>query len=168
MADCAPDAIWAPDPADGQVQFLDAPGGTYTIPNYAVRFVGTGDTELGVAELTGDDLDVVNGVVAHPKVERTRRSRLQLQMTFWQNAAGTAWDDPNEGWHENWVALKALADDTVTDTNGLQTVRWIPYTGATPIDFEAHVLPPVQGDVTQGKGLELGLVIEIPDPSPLP
>ena len=140
----------------------------YTIPNYAVRFTGSGPFELHVGELSGDDVQVISGTVAYPRVERKRTARMALQMLFGADSTGAAHPSLAEGLVTNWAEVRDLSDLTVTDTQGLQSITYTPYIGATPVTFDAHVMPPIVGEVRDGIGMTFGLVIEVPDPSTLP
>lgn len=157
---------WEPDYSVGKLVFVD--NDDYTIPNYCVRFTEGAAFELHVATLEGDDVTVVNGTIAYPRVERKRVAKITCQMLFGTDAEGTPYDSLQEGMVLNWAAITALSDLSVTQTQGLQTVEYEPYVGADPITFDAHVLPPVVGSVKMGVGMAFGLQIEVPDPTDLP
>jgi hypothetical protein len=164
---CQPGTLgWEPDDTAGKLEFLD--NASYTIPNRAVRFTGSGPFELHIATLSGEDVEVVSGTIGYPRVERKRVARVACQMLFGVTPAGAAHGSVPEGMTLNWAEITALSDLTVTDVQGLQTIQYTPYVGATPIQFEAHVLPPVLGEVVNGVGMTFGIVIEVPDPSVLP
>lgn len=157
---------WEPEFSAGKLEFND--NGGYTIPNYAVRFTASGPFELHVASLSGDDVEVISGTVAYPRIERKRVARMSLQMLFGADPAGSPHPSIPEGMVTNWATVRALSDLTVSDTQGLQSITYTPYIGATPVTFDAHVLPPIVGEVREGVGMTFGLVIEVPDPSTLP
>jgi hypothetical protein len=157
---------WYPDYTTGKLVFNDMDD--YTIPNYAVRFNGSGPFELHVATLEGDDVTVVNGTVAYPRVERKRVAKITCQMLFGAQPDGTPHNSAQEGLVLNWAEFTALSDPTVSDTQGVQSVTYTPYPGATPVTFAAHVLPPVVGDVQNGIGMNFGFEMQVPDPSNLP
>lgn len=164
---CQPGTVgWEPDYTAGKLVFVD--NDDYTLPNYAVRFTDSGPFELHVATLSGDDVEVISGTVGYPRVERKRTARMALQMLFGTSPDGTPWPTVAEGMVKNWADLTALSDLTVTDVQGLQTVEYTPYVGATTYTFEAHVMPPIVGEVTNGLGMTFGLILEVPDPSTLP
>jgi hypothetical protein len=164
---CQPGVLgWEPEFGAGKLEFLD--NANYTIPNYAVRFTGAGPFELMVATLSGEDVEVVSGTIGYPRVERKRVARIACQMLFGVTPAGAAHASVAEGMVTNWSELNALSDLTVTNVQGLQTVEYTPYIGATSVQVEAHVLPPVVGEVSNGIGMTFGLVLEVPDPSLLP
>lgn len=168
MAECVPFPTWVPDLDNGKLEFLDAPTATFTIPNYMIRWEGDADTELDVATFEGDDYPTLTSVVSLPMIEGAREPTLHCEMTFWSNAAGTLHTNANKGWHLNHATLSAIANITTTDTNGLQTLRWTPYSGATPITFEAHVMPPTLDNAAPGRGCAVSWPIIVPDPSGLP
>ena len=166
MPECPPAAAsWTPDLTGEKLEFLDAPGGTFTIPNYMLDWENWGAAELQMSrEFEGSDRDTVIAVAAHRRVERKRTARIQCKMSWWYDAAGVAFDSAVEGWTENLSTINALADLSVSDPQGLQTVRWTPYGGATPITFEATVQRPIPGQKFRNVGMYVGLVIEVPDP----
>jgi hypothetical protein len=165
--DCQPGTVgWEPDYSAGKLEFID--NSNYTIPNRAVRFTGSGPFELHIASLSGEDVEVVSGTIGYPRIERKRIARMSCQMLFGVDPSGTAYGSLPEGMTLNWSEITALSDLTVSDVQGLQTLEYTPYIGATPIQFEAHVLPPVVGEVVNGVGMTFGIVIEVPDPTVLP
>lgn len=163
MTECPPTALWTPDPLNGKLEFLDAAG--FTIPNYMIRWSGMGDRRMLEGTYDGEDREVVDGIVAYPRIERVRKVNLECQMNFWSNAAGTLFDSRVKGERVNWVTLNGLAADTLTESDGLQSLRWTPYDGATAVTFNARVEPPVKGSVgADGHGRAVGIVLNIPDP----
>lgn len=156
-------AGWEPDYSAGQLVFVD--NGNYTIPNYAVRFTEGAALELHLPNLVGDDVEVVNGTIAYPKVERKRTARIACQLLFGTDPAGVAFADLQEGMLMNLQELNDLSDDTVTDSQGLQEIEYTPFIGANPISFDAHVMPIVPGSVQLGVGMAFGIILEVPDPS---
>lgn len=167
MAECPPSALWTPDLTLGSLEWLDD-GDDFTIPNRMIRWEGRGEMDLTVASFDGTDDEVVNGTIARQKLERSRRANLQCQMNFWSDPDGTIYDNRVEGERTSWATLNALAAASKTG-DGLQSFRWTPYDGATPIDFDARMMPPVKGTVgTDGNGRSVGIMLVIPDPSGLP
>jgi hypothetical protein len=165
---CTPGATggWPVDYDTGKLTFVDVGG--YVLPNHAVKFIDAGAFELEIPAFVGEDVEVVAGVVPYPRVEKGRTSRLALAMNFLANPDGTGHTSAAAGWRLNWAGLCALAAPTLS-SEGLQTVEYVPYVGASTYTFEAHVLPPVLGgDTAAGLGMTVGLVIEVPDPSTLP
>jgi hypothetical protein len=154
---------WAPDFSHGRIIFVDA--ANYTIPNRAIRFTGAGPFELEVATFEGEDVPTVNGSVAYPKTERLRTARISCQMLFQVAPNGTPWGNIGQGMRENWADLNDIAALSLSNPQGLQTVSYRPWTTATTYTFEAHVLPPVIGEVRNGIGMSFGLVIEVPNPT---
>ncbi len=154
---------WTPDESSGKLVFVD--NGNYTIPNRCVRFVGAGPFELHVATIEGEDVDTINSRVAYPRRERVRTARIACQMLFGVNKSGTAYNDLQRGMVTNWGEVTDLSDESWSTTNGLQTVRYTPWVGGPVHQFEAHVMPPVPGEVRFGVGMAFGLVLEVPNPS---
>jgi len=154
---------WPPDYSAGKLVFLDA--SNYTIPNYAVRMVGAAAFELHVATLEGEDVDTIQSRVAYPRRERNRTARIACQMLFGTNKAGTPYASLQQGMTVNWGEVTGLSDDSWDTTTGLQTVRYEPYISGPVYQFEAHVMPPVPGEVQIGVGMAFGLILEVPNPS---
>lgn len=164
MPDCVPFPTWAVDDENGKLEFLDAPGGTFTIPNQMIRWEGEADSELDQAVYDGDNHLAYDGDVPLPVIEGERLPSLHCEMTFWSDPDGTLYDNATEGMYANLAILAAIANLTTTATAGLQTLRWTPYNGATPSEFEAHVLPIVFKDPAPGRGMSLTIPLVIQDP----
>ncbi len=159
---------WEPDPDHGELVFN---AHAYTIPNYAVRFVDWGAFDLLVPTLEGDDVEVLNGAIAYPRRERTRIARLVLQVNFAVDTAGTPYGSRTEGHLRNWSDLNAIAATSISTAQtgtGLQSLTWTPHASASPVTFNAHVLPPDAGAVDYGKGMMAGMIVQVPDPTALP
>jgi hypothetical protein len=154
---------WSPDFSAGKLVFVD--NSNYTIPNYAVRFTEKAAFELHVATLEGSDVDTINSRVAYPRRERNRTARIACQMLFGVDKDGSAYNDLQRGMTVNWSELTALSDQSWSTTNGLQTVHYTPWIGASVYQFEAHVIPPVVGSVQMGVGMAFGLILEVPNPA---
>jgi hypothetical protein len=155
---------WPLDYSNGKLEFVDS---GYTIPNHAVRFVDAGAFPLHSATFETNDIETINGLFTHEQREAERSVDLECQLLFGVNAAGSVYNDLQEGMITNWNDLTDLADLSVTTTSGLQTVRYTPYIGGPTHQFEAHVLPPKVGNVTRGIGMQFTLTIAVPNPTPL-
>jgi hypothetical protein len=154
--------LWTPDPSGGEVEFA----GGYTIPNYGVRFHDQGSFALEVMALTGADSEHSRGFLPHEQTERFRTCTLTVQLSFDNTADGTPIADNREGWAANWADLEALSDATMTG-DGTQTITYTPWTGATPVTFAAHVMPPTLVSGT-GDGVFAKLDVILLDPDELP
>ena len=154
---------WDPDAEEdyGTLTFSDV--GDFQIPNYAFRFVDAAASELQVVQLVGKDIEVIDGLIATPRWEFGRSARLYLQMSYLFDPDGVPYDSAAEGWYENWEILNSLYAPSTTGS-GLQEVVWVPYDGATPVELDVHVLPPIPGSATVGEGMMVTLPIEVPDP----
>jgi hypothetical protein len=154
---------WHPDESAGKLVFVT--NGNYTIPNRAVRFVGAAAFELHVPTLEGEDVDAINTRIAYPRTERVRTARVACQMLFGTSSSGVPYSNLQQGMVTNWGQVADLSDNTWNTTNGLQTIRYTPWIGGPVSQFEAHVLPPVVGEVRPGIGMAFGLILEVPNPS---
>lgn len=161
MSDCI--QPWEPDLSGGSVEF----GNGYVIPNYGVRFYDAGSFALEVMTLTGADSEYSTGFLPHEQVERSRTCPLSLQLSFDIDADGTPITDNREGWATNWSDLEELSDATMTG-DGTQTITYTPWSGATPVVFTAHVMPPVLKSGDQDDGVYAQLDVVLLDPDELP
>lgn len=156
-------APWVPDPAPGQLVFLDV--SDYTLPNYAVRPEGLGTMALEVMTLTIESAEWSRGDVAHEATGHRRRvGTLPLQLTFLVDAAGDEAPSLEEGWATNWDQLEAIADLS-TVGEGTQQVRYVAWPGATPVTLIMKIDPPVLKDGAKGQGVYVDLGFTLYNPS---
>ncbi len=155
--------MWTPDYTNGKLVFESG----YTIPNWTVRQVDIGFAAILLSVPTGDNPGTWRLDVPVPRSERSRTITIPLQVGFHAGTTGTHTATLAAGMYDNVAALLALADPTVADTNGLQTLTWTPYPGATTVVFDAHVMPLAVTDARHGRGLFADLTIVVPAPATL-
>ena len=152
MAVCAL-CPWEPsDETEGSLTF---PGG-FTIPNYAVRFAGLGTLPLEVDTFSGDDTEFSTGFYDRERTGWTRTGTLTFDLSFLCDPTGELYEDVAEepdaaaGWAANFALLDDLADATVT--SGTQTVSYVAWPGATPVNLILKMKPPRVTDASRGAG----------------
>ncbi len=136
--------------------------GSYTLPNPAVKFLEGATLEMWFAELQGDDVEVVDGIVTYPRVNKGTRANIPLIVGDRASAAGVAASDRARQLKENIAGLNAVAASTTTGS-GVTTVVYTPWVGATDRTItNVVILPPIIGAFTPGAGVKVGLSFILP------
>lgn len=133
----------------------------YTFPNPAVRIGSDGPLGLWFRDLVGDDVEVADGTVLYERVVKAKRADIPLEVSQHADSSGTAASNPVRQLLENLAELATIAD--LTESTGAQTVTYTPWTGATPVDLSAVVLPPLEGSVIRGVGVRAAVTLIVED-----
>lgn len=166
--DCDVPPPWEVDLTKGEIHLvdLDDDEAWFVIPNYAVRFVNEAAFRLGMRQFVGEDVEAAGAIYSYPKVEKRRVAPLPLEMAYTHDPSGSAYPTAHEGSKRNLRLLNALALRSAdSNTSGLQTMRWYPNDGRPAVEFQGHLGAPTLGAVAVGRGMRVGVIITIPDPS---
>lgn len=109
----------------------------YTLPNPAVRFQSQATVGMWFRDLVGEDVEVVDGLVLYPRVEKSKRLDIPLMVSQGADSSGNAASNRVQQLKENIAELSAIQD--LTESRGAQDVGYTPWTGATPLDLSAVV-----------------------------
>ena len=137
----------------------------YTWPNPCLRFDENATTDLWVREFVGEDREVIDGTVPMGRSEKARTAHLGGELTWRASSTGTAASTlaaRQQQWKTNLAELATVAAASLTG-DGVQTVTYTPWVGATPKSVDMVVSPPILGDVIGGVGYRVGLVVVLVD-----
>lgn len=150
---------WPVTFAAGKLVFNDH--SNYTIPNKAVAVIEWGFTQLWTPTVVSQNRETTDAEIPYPSVQKGKTAMIPLIITGEWSVAGTPYANSVQGLMTNVGALNSLVSSTLSG-NGMQTVTFTAYTGATPIVADIQVMPTDLGTGAKQGGTKAVLELRLP------
>lgn len=128
--------------------------GSVTIPNNAMKFQGEGPLDLLFDQFSGEDREVVDGVVLMPRGDHGIRAQIPLIVGAGASTAGVAATNKTQQLVANLGVLHTIAAASATSTP-TTSFTYDPWIGASTRNGSAVMLPPQIGTVIPGVGVRV-------------
>jgi|DEB19_MinimDraft_3_1074340.scaffolds.fasta_scaffold06351_2 hypothetical protein len=128
--------------------------GSIVVPNNAMKFQEDGPLDLLFDQFSGEDREVIDGVVLMPRGDHGIRAQIPLIVGAGASTTGTAATDKTQQLVTNLGVLHTIAAASATSTP-TTSFTYEPYIGATSRSGSAVMLPPQRGAVIPGVGVRV-------------